>query len=144
LHVIATPEQKQGDSLVGRRFTRWAVLEFAGWTKNKLRLYLCRCDCGAEKLVYKCALDRGQSRSCGCLRGEETAARCREDLAGERFGRLVAESPARPTDKGWEHGVVRVLGERTDLRAQHDARGHGRRGAVSRIPLLAVHEVAVL
>lgn len=89
IEAIAREDEKQ-DAYCGRIFERWVVVEFAGWTKNHLRLYKVKCDCGKEKVVYKCALDRGQSKSCGCLAKEQTSARSSIDAVGHRFGRLVA------------------------------------------------------
>ena len=54
--------------MAGEKFSRWMVLEDSG-TKNKYGyvLYLCRCDCGNERLVQSSLLIRGGSKSCGCL-----------------------------------------------------------------------------
>lgn len=51
---------------VGERFGRYVVLrevERAG----RARRFLCRCDCGTEKVVRLNHLRRGTIRSCGCL-----------------------------------------------------------------------------
>ena len=71
--------------LTGKKFGRWTVLQ-DHLPKKKC---LCRCECGAEKLVSKSDLIRGKSNSCGCLRKELNSKRLREDLTGQRFGSLV-------------------------------------------------------
>lgn len=56
---------KKGEDLTGKRFGRLTVLEEAGTTNG--RRWLCRCDCGEEKIVYGNSLKRGTTKSCGCL-----------------------------------------------------------------------------
>lgn len=56
--------------LIGRRFERLTVLEFAGTTKRGQALWKCQCDCGQEKIISACNLKNGHVRSCGCLRSE--------------------------------------------------------------------------
>lgn len=51
--------------------------------KNHDTAWTCRCDCGTQRDVYSSSLRRGRSKSCGCTRFI--------DIAGQRFGRLVAE-----------------------------------------------------
>lgn len=79
-------------SFIGRRFTRWTVLELLEEKCGRQRLYLCRCDCGTVKSVQKKHLYGEESRSCGCLQKEEVAARSktkRKDLTGLIFGYLT-------------------------------------------------------
>lgn len=52
----------------GSVFGRWRVLALASGGKHPL--YLCRCECGTRRLVHGRNLERGLSRSCGCLRSE--------------------------------------------------------------------------
>lgn len=53
--------------LTGRRFGKLVVVERSVRTnKQRLRLWLCRCDCGAETFVAPGCLTRGNTRSCGC------------------------------------------------------------------------------
>jgi len=60
----------------GKRFGRLTVLAFEGphiWgVKTR---WLCRCDCGAETVVAVDQLNRGRTKSCGCIRIEETSKR---------------------------------------------------------------------
>lgn len=50
--------------LTSRRFGRWTVL------RRSHVFWLCRCDCGTEKLVSGSVLRGGNSKSCGCYRVE--------------------------------------------------------------------------
>jgi hypothetical protein len=67
--------------LVGRRFDRLLVIAYAGSLFQKSH-WLCRCDCGVEKVVNGVSLKRGLSHSCGCWRVE----------VGERNGRKTKGS----------------------------------------------------
>lgn len=75
--------------LTGQKFGRLTVIsrvkrDLGSW-------WLCRCECGTEKVVAASSLKAGHSKSCGCYRDDKLKAR-REDVTGQRFGRLVAES----------------------------------------------------
>jgi hypothetical protein len=50
----------------GKTFGRWTVLSYAETDEAGSALWLCRCDCGEEKLVLGTRLRLGQSKSCGC------------------------------------------------------------------------------
>ena len=55
---------------VGDRHGRLIVVSHAGKDHRKKHLWLCRCDCGKEKVVVGDNLSSGKSNSCGCLRAE--------------------------------------------------------------------------
>lgn len=57
--------------------------------KGKQVRYLCKCDCGNEKIFYSTNLKRGLSTSCGCFRKEKSRERQFIDLTGQKFGRLT-------------------------------------------------------
>jgi hypothetical protein len=52
--------------ITGQRFGRLTVLELAGTDKARNYTWLCRCDCGTEKVVSRCNLINGSTKSCGC------------------------------------------------------------------------------
>lgn len=52
------------------RYGRLVVLEHKGKDKRGKHLWLCKCDCGNEKIVVSDNLSSGKSKSCGCLRKE--------------------------------------------------------------------------
>lgn len=53
-------------NLVGLTFNRLTVIE-RGPNAGKEPRWICRCDCGNERLVYGSSLKSGQTKSCGCL-----------------------------------------------------------------------------
>lgn len=63
--------------MAGRRFGRWLVLAIAGAVGDMHAMWLCRCDCGVERVVRGNRLRRGQSQSCGCLHRERASVRQR-------------------------------------------------------------------
>ena len=55
-------------NLIGQKYERLAVVSFAGKSKSSHLLWLCRCDCGNERIVEGGNLRRGNTKSCGCLK----------------------------------------------------------------------------
>lgn len=62
--------------MTGQRFGRLLVVSFAE-TKGRHAFWLCRCDCGNEKVVGRDSLCRGYCRSCDCLMRESTATQAK-------------------------------------------------------------------
>ena len=60
--------------LTGQTINRLVVIREYG-RKNGHVAWLCRCDCGREKVVSGNHLRKGAVLSCGCLRDEKSAAR---------------------------------------------------------------------
>ena len=57
-------------NLIGNRYGRLLVLARAENSKANKARWLCRCDCGIEKVIFATALVGGLSKSCGCLNNE--------------------------------------------------------------------------
>jgi hypothetical protein len=55
--------------ITDQRFGRLVALK-RGPTQGKKATWLCRCDCGTERLTQYWSLVAGYTRSCGCLRHE--------------------------------------------------------------------------
>ncbi len=55
---------------IGMRYGRLLVVEYKGKDKRGKHLWLCKCDCGNEKIVCADNLSSGKSKSCGCLKKE--------------------------------------------------------------------------
>jgi hypothetical protein len=54
--------------LTGMKFGRLTVIEYAGQATNSL--WLCRCECGNEKVIKSGHFKNGSIKSCGCLNSE--------------------------------------------------------------------------
>ena len=67
------PSDPRFVDLTGRRYGRLTVIGFAG--RRGRELYsLCQCDCGTVVHVHRGSLNRGVTRSCGCLHSEVSSA----------------------------------------------------------------------
>lgn len=62
------------NDLTGTRFGRLTVVTLADRRKKAWR-WLCRCDCGNERIVWQSHLTAGRTLSCRCLAREVTRAR---------------------------------------------------------------------
>lgn len=62
--------------LAGKKFNRWTVLSLYEGS-GKVKFWNCKCECGAERVVFGGDLKRGGSKSCGCLMKEVSASRLR-------------------------------------------------------------------
>ena len=80
--------------LTGQQFGRLTVLCRAakpeGATSSSA-FWLCRCECGKEKVISGNVLKQGKAKSCGCLNTEK---RDFDSLVGKTFGRLTVLSRA--------------------------------------------------
>lgn len=56
--------------MTGRVYNRLTVLGYLGRDKQRLALWLCRCECGVVKSIRGTALRNGTILSCGCLSRE--------------------------------------------------------------------------
>lgn len=82
---------KGNNNLIGKKFNHLLVLEYVGESKWK-----CLCDCGKETITKTSSLKSGKTKSCGCLRGQNTKNNIRntppkKDLTNQRFGLLVVK-----------------------------------------------------
>lgn len=67
----------------GKRYGSLTVVERINNDGSGGSKWVCRCDCGAEVVVYGANLRAGRTKSCGCRQKHD-------DLTGQRFGKLVA------------------------------------------------------
>lgn len=57
--------------LTGKRFGRLVAVKCVGRTTNGNAKWLCKCDCGGEKVVASWGLVSGRTHSCGCIKREQ-------------------------------------------------------------------------
>lgn len=82
--------------LTGRRFTRLAALRSLSSDRHGKRMWLCKCDCGAETTVTAGQLTTGKTTSCGCRNLERTAEMGRANRTHGHAGTGNSCSMARP------------------------------------------------
>lgn len=85
--------------LTGQTFGRFTVLRegpscFKGAIRKRVRMWLCKCECGNTRLHPSDVLRSGKSSSCGCGKHGGPI----RDLSNQKFGRLtaIAVRPGRP------------------------------------------------
>lgn len=59
----------------GEKISRLTIIAFHGKNARGLSSWLCRCECGNEKVIMGCNLRPAATMSCGCLHSEITANR---------------------------------------------------------------------
>lgn len=74
-------------NLIGQKFFKLNVIEFAGKNNRGEPLWLCRCDCGNTKIVKSYNLKSNNTKSCGCIGTGKSVDT--EDLVGKRSGSLT-------------------------------------------------------
>lgn len=102
------------NTLIGQRFSRLIVISEAQKSKSSRR-YLCRCDCGIEKVIISASLIRGYTRSCGCLRVEATSQR--RKIYGNYIGPLSRELLS------WKNAKQRCFNPNNDKWVNYGGRG---------------------
>jgi len=81
--------------------------------------WLCRCDCGTEKVVIADSLRAGLVTSCGCQKAE----RCRELGKSRKTHGHFAGSKASPTMNTWKKMISRCNDPTSDQYLWYGARG---------------------
>jgi hypothetical protein len=98
-----------------RRYGRWKIVAYAGSNKGAGSLWLCRCRCGAERVVKGASLVSGRSQSCGC-RHKEVVRQI--GLNSKRHG--LSNSPEY---RAWNQAIQRCTNPK--LRNYKDYGGRG-------------------
>ena len=78
--------------MIGLRYARLTVLSLAGSSRGR-GMILCRCECGAEKVIEARRVRKGLTKSCGCLSREISKSRNR------RWKILRGSSPLDSVDE---------------------------------------------
>jgi hypothetical protein len=58
------------NNLQNRKFGRLTPIVYTGTLESGHAAWLCRCDCGNEKIIRSASLISGLTKSCGCLQKE--------------------------------------------------------------------------
>lgn len=76
------------ENLAGQKFNFLTIIEYREH-KGHSPYWLCKCDCGKEKIVRASHLKDGTTKSCGCYRIQQRKDEL-IDLTGQKFGKLTA------------------------------------------------------
>lgn len=96
--------------IIGKKFGRLTVISFSH-SNGYRKYYLCKCECGKEKIIYKGNLLAGRTLSCGCLQKEQA----------KKYNTL-------PDDRGRLHKILRLMIIRCEDTTSNRYRRYGARG----------------
>lgn len=82
--------------LTGLKFGRWSVTSHAGKTTYAQQRWLCRCECGVQRILLGDTLKKGQSASCGCYSKERST---KHGMEGSRIYNTWAQMLGRCENK---------------------------------------------
>lgn len=120
--------------ITGKQYGRWTVIKRVENSSNQRSQWLCKCACGNQKVIKLCDLRNGRSRSCGCLRKENTRKMfSSHHKTGTRLFRIWASMKTRCYNKnskqyeGWGARGISICDEwRDNFQAFYDwAMSHG-------------------
>lgn len=78
--------------LLGKKIGKWTIIKKAE-NIGKRTAWLCKCECGNEKVVATEVLVKNQSKSCGCSRYDHLKNKIsHENLEGRKFGKLTVKN----------------------------------------------------
>jgi hypothetical protein len=66
--VARKPKEPRNVMTPGERYGKLTVMESAGSTTSRIKLWLCSCECGGTKVVRHDHLRNGHTISCGCAK----------------------------------------------------------------------------
>lgn len=83
-------------NLTGQRFGNLVAISRADNDPSGKTRWLCRCDCGEEKVILSTNLVRGLTRSCGCFNKSTVSERMRKHmLSGHRLYKIWTDMKKR-------------------------------------------------
>jgi hypothetical protein len=102
--------------LIGKRFGKLEVINFAGVNKFRKALWYCKCACGGEKIAIGSALKNGRITSCGCLEGYHTHGFSRSRICRVHYGMMGrCYSPIYDSYKYYGERGIKVCNEWHDF-----------------------------
>jgi len=88
-------------NIVGQTFERWNVIKFSHMDIKHRSMFLCKCNCGTERIVAGASLVNNISKSCGCLKRDTDKNKMLHNYTGERIGRLTVLEQTEPLSTSW-------------------------------------------
>ncbi|MGB1272517.1 MAG: AP2 domain-containing protein, partial [Endozoicomonas sp.] len=100
------------EDITGLKVNRLTAVSFSHRNTQGQRLWLCRCDCGADTYSTVGALKRGHKKSCGCLKIE-------------LFKKNATKHGMSGTGEYsiWEHVIQRCTNPNNDRYSKYGGRG---------------------
>ena len=102
--------------LLGQKFHRWTVLARAPNIPQGQAQWLCRCECGTERVLKSILIRRGISHSCGCWRRDNNIA----VWTKHGHNKVGARSPTYET---WASMIARCTNPKNKRFSDYGGRG---------------------
>lgn len=96
----------KGKDLTGMKFGRLMVIKKVGVNTQKHQMYLCKCDCGNEKVIDGYKVKNGNTKSCGCLHKEVTSKRSKITLGLASMRARILNYKAAAKKRGHEYKLT--------------------------------------
>lgn len=116
-NFINFPSNYKFKNLIGQKFGRLLVINYAGLNKNRASIWECLCDCTNIVKVVGSSLKSKNTTSCGCYQKDKVKETKTKDLSGQYFHRLFVIKKVNKDNKKlkWEclctcKNVVEVFG----------------------------------
>ena len=106
--------------LTGQKFGRWTVIKRVENSKGGKARWLCKCDCGSEKIVLGVELRKGTTKSCGCYNSDQARERwtnknfrerkinqVKEKWQDEDFRKMQSEQRRKLNEEQWKNEEYR-------------------------------------
>ena len=87
--------------LTGQKFGRLIVIERAE-NKGGRVYWLCKCECGNEKVIRGSHLKSGTTMSCGCLQSEKMKKQMEKQWQNEDFRKMKSEKMKEKMKELWQ------------------------------------------
>lgn len=84
--------------LLNQKFGKLLVLSFVETDKRRHSRFLCRCDCGVEKIILGTSLQTGKTTSCGCYHKERVRLSFGEANFNSKFSAYKTDAKSRNLD----------------------------------------------
>lgn len=84
--------------LIGKKFGKLTIIKRVENDKNDRTQYLCKCDCGKEKIIRGSSITSGNTRSCGCLSGRKKT----QELYNTRIYKIWSNIKSRCTNPNYK------------------------------------------
>lgn len=101
--------------LTNKKLGRLTVIGRDGYAKNRGIMWKCICDCGNTTMVHGDSLNRGLTKSCGCIQKEYATNNIKHGYS-RRTG-------IHRTYSSWQHMLSRCINENSNNYSDYGGRG---------------------
>ena len=94
-------------NIIGERYGKLVVIKRIYPNRRGATMWLCKCDCGKEKIILGISLRRGLTKSCGCLRKELAKERDRLNPIYSSMRRAISTYKSGAKRRGIEYNLTK-------------------------------------